>query len=137
MASRGIASFEFGWGKALNRPPLELEGLTPALGDFQLEYLYIDRANAPRNFAGFRFHAFQFSHTIDDVSIATHSENVMIVVPTWSLAALLAVFPVITSARAVRSLKARRAPGCCARCGYDLKATPNQCPECGAVPSKG
>ena len=32
--------------------------------------------------------------------------------------------------------EARVAAGLCAACGYDLRGSPNRCPECGAVPKK-
>ena len=30
---------------------------------------------------------------------------------------------------------ARRRPGVCPACGYDLRATPGRCPDCGAEPA--
>ena len=51
--------------------------------------------------------------------------------PHWLPAVILGVLPgVWLSARR----RKRRTFGMCASCGYDLRATPERCPECGRVP---
>lgn len=52
-----------------------------------------------------------------------------LVVPWWSLALLMAVLPTGYLLRAYR--KGRYPRGHCQHCGYDMRATPDQCPECG------
>jgi hypothetical protein len=54
----------------------------------------------------------------------------MVVVPHLWLVALFAVLPLGRLVRRRRSARATR-KGVCRVCGYDLRTTPERCPECG------
>ncbi len=49
--------------------------------------------------------------------------------PCWALVLLTAVLPAMW----IRQ-RQRLKPGHCTVCGYDLRATPDRCPECGTIP---
>jgi hypothetical protein len=58
-------------------------------------------------------------------------------VTLWLIAALCAALPVARFATSICrpvARRHRRQRGLCPACGYDLRATPVRCPECGAVP---
>lgn len=57
------------------------------------------------------------------------------VVPYWFLFVAMSVWPVMYfGLRILRGLKVsrRKRYGLCAKCGYDLRASSEKCPECGA-----
>jgi len=56
-----------------------------------------------------------------------------VTVPHWSVAILFLIIPALACCR-LFSRRRSVAKGRCVRCGYDLRATPDCCPECGTVP---
>jgi hypothetical protein len=60
-----------------------------------------------------------------------------VTVPIWLLALVTALLPTLWLAQAMRRREHRRrlAANRCIVCGYDLRATPDRCPECGTIPT--
>jgi hypothetical protein len=54
-----------------------------------------------------------------------------ICLPYWLVVAVVAAFPAAVVVRRVRARLRARRKGFCRNCGYDLRASPERCPECG------
>jgi len=63
----------------------------------------------------------------------TYCSGYYIMVPDAGLAIFFAILPALWIRRG-RVKQPRRGPHCVI-CGYDLRATPGRCPECGAIPA--
>jgi hypothetical protein len=68
-----------------------------------------------------------------DSHIGAHSDReVVLIVPDWFLVVAFGTLPSIWVASYIaRRVKQRRASVTCAACGYDLRESPERCPECG------
>ena len=91
-------------------------------------------------FLGFTTEAYAagFDATTSD-GTRVHRSGVqhMLGVPCWFFVAVFAILTALARGIWLRS-SVRRSRSLCSVCGYDLRATPQRCPECGnvAVPSE-
>ena len=60
--------------------------------------------------------------------------HVRLAIPHWLVISAAIPLPALRAARWYRRRR-RFGDGMCRNCGYDLRATPARCPECGTVPS--
>jgi hypothetical protein len=84
--------------------------------------------DAPRRTAGF---GWLFERNPPDM---VSSFTLVLSAPCWSFVAIMLVAAAYFR---LRVTSRSWADGCCEQCGYDLRATPDRCPECGmAVAAK-
>jgi hypothetical protein len=89
----------------------------------------IDRASLSRTSILNRlgFHLFDY-----DTGFTNYpNRHLLIMVPTWLLSVSLMILPLGW----IKQARQHRRVGYCVSCGYDLRATPDRCPECGTAPS--
>jgi hypothetical protein len=82
---------------------------------------------SPRSPGEIAFAGFNFYHRPANPTRPDYRE---IVIPHYFLLILLLILPARRWAT-----RPRPHPGLCPDCGYDLRATPHRCPECGTAPA--
>jgi hypothetical protein len=112
------------WRKAMDR-------------EFGVSHIPFHRSGKPE-FPDFHFRSndnpvlgFKFGHFINGQAGTTrYSEGWQIVLPCWFVLPMMLLLPGLWYGLHRRK-KRRVSEGRCAFCGYDLRATPERCPECG------
>jgi hypothetical protein len=75
---------------------------------------------------------FGFEHVAGALEDNPSYQSWDLLLPLWAPATLLAALPAARGFRTMRR-RSRRSPYACRHCGYDLRATPDRCPECGTT----
>jgi hypothetical protein len=76
---------------------------------------------------------FHFLYHANQVTWSVPGTISLVSIPLWLPAATFSVSPIIWLAQ-TRLRRYRGRNNLCPTCGYDLRATPERCPECGTIP---
>lgn len=70
---------------------------------------------------------------VSSAELGPHTSMIVVMVPHWFLVGVFAIAPAIAGDRfrMERRIRNRVRLGHCQSCGYDIRATPDRCPECG------
>ncbi|HZN64858.1 MAG TPA: hypothetical protein VFB66_06120 [Tepidisphaeraceae bacterium] len=90
---------------------------------------WIDHITAPPTFQ-WSWRGFGILRRSDDTDPARWYSEQYIEFPAWSLSLVTSILPGLWLLRFVRRRRRIRST-LCPSCGYDLRATPDKCPECG------
>jgi len=122
LSMRGVVRLEHGSYPGDDRGWSYVSYPTPAGGLWQ-EALARDRHGGPLRAVGIAYARVDYNRDGTRVRRALY-------LPHWLLVGATMVAPVWRVRQRVRARR-RAAVGHCPRCGYDLRATPDRCPECG------
>ncbi len=88
-----------------------------------------------RTFAGADIQSFLMTYTLESGAELDHLSYRTIFIDLRMIATLAGVIAAVCFWRYRRALQKdrRRKMGQCPACGYDMRATPDRCPECGTV----
>jgi len=80
-----------------------------------------------------RFGPFGYTHMTSTNPAQVVADGTIIMFPHWFVLLLAALAPAIYLRRWLRrrTTEFRAAHGLCLRCGYDMRVSPERCPECG------